>query len=170
MKKITGICIFLFICSCGFGKKPFEKRMNEVLGEMVFRGHTLGESYTTILKSENRKYLQFPDSNILKYMYHVSDSEEYHWAYVFEMDHLKQIQFDAYLGDQADGDIYTSLVKKRYQKNWGSPQEKNGICTWKKEEMSIDLVNESPIVSMGKVKLLIYYSTDSTIQKYIPDL
>src|SRR6202008_3198987 len=97
MKQIVVLSFLILVCSCGNGKKPYEKRMDEVWGGMVFRGHNLGDSYTNILKTENSKYLQFPDSNILKYRYQATDSEEYHWAYVFEKDHLKQIQFDAYL-------------------------------------------------------------------------
>ncbi len=169
IKGVGLLGLLLLLVSCG-GGKPYEKRMNKVLGGDIFRGHDLGDSYTHILKSENSKYLQFPDSNILKYMYHVTDSEEYHWAYVFENDKVKQIQFDAYLGDPLDGNIYCQQLKKRYKKKWGSPTEKNGISTWEKDGKSIDLVDESPIVSMGKVKILFYYTGDTTVQKYIPDL
>jgi hypothetical protein len=100
----VAIC-FVFLVSCG-GRKPFEKRIDAVLGEEVFRGHQLGDSYSTVMKSENSKYLLFPDSNILKYRYEISDSEEYHWAYIFNEDKLNQIQFDAYLCDIGDGAIY----------------------------------------------------------------
>ena|SRR5687767_1525199 len=169
MRRLAVFLSFFLLCSCG-GGKPFEKRMDKVLGGGDFRDHQLGDSYTNVMKSENSKYLQFPDSNILKYKYHVTDSEEYHWAYIFENDKVKQIQFDAYLGDDPlDGSVYCNKVKKRYEKKWGKSQEKNGITSWEKDGKSVDLVDESPIVSMGKVKILIYYTSDTTIQKMIPE-
>ena len=169
MKRAIIIIGLILLGSCGNGK-PYEKRIDKVLGGGDFRDHNLGDSYTSVLKSENGKYLQFPDSNILKYKYHVTDSEEYHWAFIFENDKVKQIQFDVYLGDDPlDGSIYCKKVKKKYDRKWGISQEKKGITTWQKDGKSIDLVDESPIVSMGKVKILIYYTGDSTVQKMIPE-
>lgn len=169
MKKPGIFILLLLFFSCGAGK-PFEKRINTVLGKQDFRGFQLGDSYNKVMKDENSKYLQFPDSNILKYRYVVSDSEEYHWAYIFAEDKIKQIQFDAYLGDPADGAIYCKKVKSHYQKNWGTPIEKEGMIRWEKDGKKIDLIDEGPVVSMGKVKLFIYYVGDTTIQNYIPGL
>lgn len=149
---------------------PYEKRMNEILGDDVFRGHDLGDSYTAVMKSENSHYLQFPDSNILRYRYQVTDSEEYHWAYIFENDKVRQIQFDAYLGDPADGSIYCKKATKRFEKKWGRSTTKNGIISWQKDGKSLDLIDESPIVSMGKVKILFYFTGDTTIQNFIPGI
>jgi hypothetical protein len=169
MKRSVVVIFIVFLVSCK-GGQPYEKRMDKILGDDVFRGHDLGDSYTNVMKSENSEYLQFPDSNILKYKYHVTDSEEYHWAYVFENDKIKQIQFDAYLGDPLDGSVYCKKAMKRFEKKWGKPNEKNGIITWQKDGKNLDLIDESPIVSMGKVKILLYYIGDSTIQNYIPGL
>lgn len=169
MKKYS-VLVFLFLLGSCSGGKPFEKRMDKVLGSADFRGFKLGDSYNKVLKEENSKYLQFPDSNILKYRYTVSDSEEYHWAYIFDEDKIRQIQFDAYLGDVSDGAIYCKKVQKRYKKNWGDPKENNGFFTWEKDGKMIDLIDEGPVVSMGKVKMLFYYKGDSTIQNYIPGL
>jgi hypothetical protein len=169
MKKYCLLVLIALICSCG-GGKPFEKRIDTVLGSPDFRGFKLGDSYNKVMNDENSKYLQFPDSNILKYRYTVSDTEEYHWAYIFEEDKIRQIQFDAYLGDPSDGIIYCKKVQKRYKKNWGEPKETNGVLSWEKDGKKIDLINEGPVVSMGKVKLLLYYKGDTTIQNYIPEL
>ena len=65
MKKYYLIILVALVCSCG--GKPFEKRINTVLGSPDFRGFKLGDSYNKVMKDENSKYLQFPDSNILKY-------------------------------------------------------------------------------------------------------
>jgi hypothetical protein len=169
MKRLIPALVICFLVSCK-GGKSYERRMDKVLGGDVFRGHDLGDSYTNVMKSENSEYLQFPDSNILKYKYHVTDSEEYHWAYVFDKDKVIQIQFDAYLGEPVDGSIYCKKAIKKFEKNWGKPSEKNGIISWQKEGKNLDLIDESPIVSMGKVKILFYYTGDSTIQNYIPAL
>lgn len=167
-KKILIIGLLLLLYSCG-NKRPFEKRMDTVLGSADFRGFKLGDSYNQVMKKENSTYLQFPDSNILKYTYAISDSEEYHWAYIFNNEKIHQIQFDAYLGDPSEGSIYCKKAKKTLQKNWGTPKEDSWLTRWEKEGKKLDLIDESPIVSMGKVKILIYYAGDTTIQHYIPE-
>ncbi len=169
MKRNVVVVLLLFLYSCGSGK-PFEKRIDSVLGSNDFRGFKLGDSYNKVMKDENSKYLQFPDSNVLKYRYEVSDSEEYHWAYIFNEDKIMRIQFDAYLGDPSDGSIYCKKAKTKIQKNWGSPKEDSWAISWEKDGKRLDLIDEGPIVSMGKVKMMIYYIGDTTVQNYIPDL
>src|SRR5688500_15469531 len=101
MKKIFALIILVLLISCN-NKKPFEKRVAKLIGSPVFRGVSLGTSYTEVLNKENKKYLHFPDTSMLQYAYLVSDTEEYRWAYIFDNDRLKEIQFDAYLGQEED--------------------------------------------------------------------
>jgi len=168
MKKYTLLFVLVILYSCS-GGRPFEKRIDSVLGSADFRGFKLGDSYTMVMKNENSKYLQFPDSNILKYRYAVSDTEEYQWAYIFDNEKIKQIQFDAYLSNPEDGSIYCKKAKKKLEKNWGSAKEESWAICWEKEGKRLDLIDEGPIVSMGKVKILIYYTGDTTIQHFIPE-
>ncbi len=170
MRKVQIVLVLLLLVSCNNGKKPFEKRMSKVFGGPIFRDLTIGDSYNKVLKTENKDYMQFPDSNLVKYMYHVSDSEEYHWVYLFENDKIKEIQFDAYLGEAEDGGKYTQLLRKKYTKIWGEPTISSGIISWKNDSISADLIDESPIVSMGKVKFFIYQTGDSVVKRYIPEL
>lgn len=169
MKKFFLVFLLIFSFSCG-GGKPFEKRVNKVFKGPVFRDLTIGDSYNKVLKTENKNYMQFPDSNLIKYMYHVSDSEEYHWVYLFEEDKIKEIQFDAYLGEESDGEKYVNILKKKYEKIWGEPTTSEGIISWSKDGVSADLINESPVVLMGKVKLFIYETGDTVVKRYIPEL
>ena len=171
----SGFCLLLIVncallVACNNGQKPFEKRIDKIFKGPVFRDLTIGDSYNKVLKTENKDYMQFPDSNIIKYMYHVSDTEEYHWAYIFEEDKIKEIQFDAYLGEEKDGEKYVTILQKRYDKIWGKSANLNGIISWQKDRVSADLINESPIVLMGKVKFLIYQTGDSIFKKYVPEL
>lgn len=170
MKKSIVLFFFFMLVSCGSSHKPFEKRINKVFGGPVFRDLTIGDSYNKVLKTENKDYLQFPDTNIIKYMYHVSDTEEYHWAYIFEEDKVKEIQFDAYLGEERDGEKYVNILKKKYDKIWGGASEADGIISWQKDGISADLVDESPVVLMGKVKFFIYHTGDSVVKRYVPKL
>lgn len=170
MRKVQIVLVLLLLVSCNNGKKPFEKRVNKVFGGPVFRDLTIGDSYNKVLKTENKDYMQFPDSNLVKYMYHVSDSEEYHWVYLFEDDKVKEIQFDVYLGEPEDGSRYTKILQKKYDKIWGPSTYSGGIISWSKDGISADLIDESPIVSMGKVKFFIYQTGDSVVKRYIPEL
>jgi hypothetical protein len=150
------------------GKKPFEKRIDVVFKGPVFRDMTIGDPYDKVLKNEDEKFMFFPDSNILKYLYHVSDSEEYHWAYVFEDDKIKEIQFDAYLGAENNGEIYFNLIEKKYNKQLSNPVKKETSTFWEKDGVSAVLVNESHEAMMGKVRLIIYTSSDTSILKKYP--
>jgi hypothetical protein len=170
MRKPLFVLIILLVSSCSQGKKPFEKRVNKVLGGPVFRNLTIGDSYNKVLKTENKDYMQFPDSNLIKYRYMVSDSEEYHWVYIFQEDKIKEIQFDAYLGEPEDGGRYTKILQKKYDKIWGPSTSSKGIISWAKDGVSADLIDESPVVSMGKVKLFIYATGDSVVHRYIPEI
>jgi hypothetical protein len=62
------------------------------------------------------------------------------------------------------------LLKKKYDKVWGSSTEKEGIVSWNKDGISADLVDESPVVLMGKVKFFIYQTGDSVVKRYVPEL
>ena len=170
MKRVYALLLIGLLASCGQGKKPFEKRVNKVFGGPFFRGVTIGDSYNKVLQGENKNYMQFPDSNIIKYIYQVSDTEEYHWAYIFEHDKVKEIEFDAYLGEEKDGEKYTRLLQKKYDKIWGKSSSVDNIISWEKDGISADLMNESPVVLMGKVKFVIYHTGDSVFKKYIPGL
>jgi len=169
MKRYSIIILLLLLCSCG-GGKAFEKRVSKVFKGPVFRDLTIGDSYNKVLKTENQDYMQFPDTNIIKYRYQVSDSEEYHWVYIFEEDKIKEIQFDAYLGEEKDGEVYTNILQKKYDKIWGVSTTSDGIISWNKDGISADLINESPVVLMGKVKFLIYETGDTSFKKYVPEL
>lgn len=170
MKKLLIILAGFAMISCNNGKKPFERRIDKVFGGPVFRNLTIGDSYNKVLKTENENYLQFPDTSMIKYMYHVSDSEEYQWVYIFNNDKVKEIQFDAYLGEESDGAKFLSLVKKKYDKSLGSATESEGVVRWKKDGVSLDLINESPVVLMGKVKIFIYPTGDTIYNRTIPGL
>ena len=161
MKKSIVIVFFLMLVSCGGSQKPFEKRINKVFGGPVFRNLTIGDSYDKVLKTENKDYLQFPDTNIIKYMYHVLDTEEYHWAYIFEEDKVKEIQFDAYLGEEKDGEKYVRLLQKRYDKILGKSNNKEGYIYWQKEIISAKLYDESKEARMGKVRFIIFSNSET---------
>jgi len=170
MKKLIFITLLsLFVVSCG-KQKPYEKRFKKVFGKEDFRGVHIGDSYNQVLKNENDKYMLFPDSALLKYRYTVTDSEEYHWSYIFSDDKVKLILFDAYLGQESDGARYSNLIYKKFKSRWGEPVQKDNITTWNKDGITADLVNESEVVMMGKVKFCIYTTGDTAVKKYIPEL
>lgn len=161
MRKYFLYTLLIVLISCNNGAKPFESRINKVFGKDVFRGLTIGDSYNKVLKTENKDFMQFPDSNIIKYMYHVSDTEEYHWAYIFDADKIKEIQFDAYLGIPSDGSKFVSLVQKRYDKMLGKSINANGIIRWKTDSVSATLYDESEAALMGKVRFVLSSPIDS---------
>lgn len=167
MKKYN----FIFICVLLISCSNFESRTKKVLGDDDFRGSKLGDSFEQVLERETKEYMQFPDSNILKYTYHVADTEEYQWAYVFENEKLREIQFDVYLGQINQGEKCINVIKKKYSKLFGESKEEKGIVIWRKDKIAVDLVNESEVVGMGKIKMFIYFSTPAdTNKRYIPDL
>jgi len=171
MKKFSVIILVcISLLACGGGKKPFEKHFGKVFGKEQFRGIQIGDSYNKVLKAENDKFMLFPDSALLKYRYAVTDSEEYHWSYIFADDKVKLILFDAYLGQESDGARYSNMIYKKYTALWGEPVQKDNISTWNKDGITADLINESEIVMMGKVKFCIYASGDTAVKKYIPEL
>ncbi len=163
MKKRWIFIFFILLISCNNGK-PFERHIDKVFGKKVFRGLTIGDSYNNVLKTENKDYMQFPDSNIIKYMYHVSDTEEYHWAYIFEEDKVSEIQFDAYLGEEKDGAKMVQLIQKRYDKILGKSYTKAGIIFWKQEGFYASLFDESREAMMGKVRFILSQDRDSTMK------
>ena len=163
----SGLCLLLMVncvllVSCNRGQKPFEKRIDKIFKGPVFRDLTIGDSYNKVLKTENKDYMQFPDSNIIKYMYHLSDTEEYQWAYIFEEDKIKEIQFDAYLGEEKDGEKYVRLIQKRYDKLLGPSYRKAGIIFWESDNLFAILMNESNEALIGKVRFKLCHSSNKT--------
>ncbi len=158
-------CLTLLACN---SKKPFEKRIDTIFKGPVFRDLTISDSYDKVLSTENSEYLLFSDTNMLRYSYHVSDSEEYHWAYVFEEDRLSGIQFDAYLGAKENGTIYFRCLEKKYDKILAREVAFGNEVTWKADEIYARLVNESEEAMMGKIRLSIFGKPDTSAPKEIP--
>lgn len=145
------------------GQNRVQQNVSRVFKDPLFRNQQMGNSYSMVMKSEESKWMLFPDSNMIKYHYQMSDSEDFHWAYIFTNDHLSQIYVESFLGSPQHADEYVDEISRRYHKTLGQPVKKGDVYEWKADSVVALLFNESKEANMGYIRMVFYKPGDSTI-------
>lgn len=159
MKNYIIIPLLIMMAACG--KNQVDKNIQRVFKGPLFRNQQLGFSYSMVMKNEEEKYRHFTDTNMLKYHYLISDSEDFHWAYVFNNDRLSQIYFESFLGSIDHAKKYEDAIKLRYDKLLGGSTHEESRLIWRKDSVSAILFNESGEVQMGNIRMVFYKTGDS---------
>lgn len=163
--KTPGIYLFLVaLLACGQG--PINKHVKQVFKGPLFRNQQLGYSYTRVMKSEESKWMQFPDSNMIKYHYQISDSDDFHWAYMFTNDRLSQIHLESFLGSEQRANQYVTVIKNKYNDILGVSKEKGDVYEWRNDSVMAVLFNESKAANMGYVRMVFSVPGDSITTMY----
>lgn len=149
------------IFSCG--QQPYQKKVDKIFKGPLFRNQHLGNSYSSVMKSEEEKLMLFPDSNMIKYHYMVTDTEDYYWAYVFKNDKVSQIHFEAFLGTVNNGKTYMGSIKNKYDKILGPAVEIQHGFQWKSDTLSVIVFDESRDANMGYVRMVFHRPSDSSL-------
>ncbi len=169
-------CIFavlISITSCTSPKSKlaeygsvFENVMRSDDG--VFRGFSLGDTYSIIEKGEKSKELEI-DSGYLYYEYKLPTEGSFNITYNFDERGLNEIQAAIFITDTGTVETIFKTFKTYFDEHYGVSQNQMGITAWsvkskKFGDVKINLSDESTDFTTdkapGKISLWIYRDKD----------
>ena len=162
----------LILSSCGEGPSSTEPERQEELFSPaawlakdtsgIFRGAAFGDASEVIRQMENDTFLVAAEARLMQYDYPLPGNRHFELRFDFRRNKLVSFAFDAYLGEEEEGEGLTEEFTRYFTSRFGNYESQMGILVWsvpapaEYREAFLELEDESAEYGYGKVNISAY--------------
>lgn len=128
----------------------------------IFRGAEFGDEPEVIRQMENDTFLIAAEARLIQYDYPLPGNRHFEIRYDFRRNRLISLAFDAYLGEEKEGETLAAGFTSYFSSRFGDYESQMGILVWpvtapaEFKEAFLELEDESAEYGYGKVNVSAY--------------
>jgi hypothetical protein len=128
----------------------------------IFRGAEFGDASEVIRQMENDTFLVAAEARLMQYDYPLPGNRHFELRFDFRRNKLVSFAFDAYLGEEEEGEGLTEEFTRYFTSRFGNYESQMGILVWpvpapaEYREAFLELEDESAEYGYGKVNISAY--------------